>query len=180
MKKFLLLAAPIISVLFSSNNAKAQATASTGSVNMSVQLQAAVAITLNTNSASFVFDTPSKYADGITLPTQTGAFTVSSSRPYTIVATTAANDLAGTGSNVDKIPFNAIEVAVVPTGGSFSTATALPATAGSTANLVGTTTATLSQAYDIQYSIPAAKAHTLLGKNLDTYTSTLLYTITAL
>jgi len=179
MKRNLLIIALLLAgfTMFT-QKASAQATVNSSNVPVKISLVDIVSITLGgTPQVEFLYDTEAKYK-AAQVVTKTGAFTVFSNKKYnvTVKANAAFTPPAGT-TNV--IPLDVVTVSVV-SGSAANGATFAAAPLSLTAQpLITGSNPSLGQAFNIDYTIPAARAEAdLLGKVAGDYTTTLVYTLT--
>ena len=176
MKKILITSLSIILACF--GVAKAQVT---GTTNVNVKLVNVLALAVNDANVNINFNTATDYQNGVTVA-MPGHLTVTSNQVYTL-SVKAAGNLAGTGVNTATLAPSILTVAL-PTTGNNTTLGAVPTTvAGLTttnAALVTNASPGLLKLLDVTYSVPSSVSTTtaLLGKQADTYTTIVTYTIT--
>lgn len=162
-----------------SSTADAQPT--TGTTNLHVVINPLLSITVQQPDVTLTFATLADYQNGVSTP-MTGHLTITSILPYTVSLAANAATLAGTGGNTQTVNASAVSVTAPATanntnlpGNNLRTITSLSTTP---APLIGGSYALAAPA-DVTYSIPQANVATqILGKEPDTYTVALTYSIT--
>ncbi|RAJ33437.1 hypothetical protein [Pedobacter cryoconitis] len=174
MKKTLLVAA-IVLAFTSIFNLKANAQAVSGNVPLSIVLSDAFSITLGaTPNVVFTYATAADYASSKTV-LKSNHFTVVSNKPYS-VAVKAATEFNVIAGNATPVSLSVVQVSIDPSTPTTGATYATPALTTTNQALVTAASATLTTAYNVNYSIPTAAG--LLGKVAGTYATNVVYTVT--
>ncbi|MCC8407848.1 hypothetical protein LJ707_02835 [Mucilaginibacter sp. UR6-1] len=160
----------------------AHAQSTIGTTNVHVQLTDVLSLTVNDPDVYINFANEADYKNGVEVP-MSSHLTVTSNQNYTLNVKCAGN-LTGTGSNADVLSPSVLRVEM-PAGGNNTSLGVTPAVANglsqSDFSLLTSALPAVQKALDVTYSVPAAISNTsaILGKNADTYTTVVTYTVTA-
>ncbi|MBB6501508.1 hypothetical protein [Pedobacter cryoconitis] len=154
---------------------KTRAQSVTGNVPLSIVLSDAFSITLGaTPAVVFTYATAADYAGSKTVA-KVGHFTVVSNKSYsiTVKATAEFNTIVG---NATPVSLSVVQVSIDPSTPATGATYATPALTTTSQSLVSAASATVSTAYNVNYTIATAAG--LIGKADGTYATNVIYTIT--
>lgn len=179
MKKNLFTLAAVFAVVFTlGNTALAQTTTPMKSVAVNVDLREIVSIgqdVVDNGAINFVYASANDYNNDqtIVIPKQVS---VTSTKTYDLVVkTTAAAEFSGVTSPTDKLLITLLKVSA-KTAGSVAAFPAGISPAITDATLLAANSASLSQSFDISYTI--AKNSALFAAKKQVYTTGLTYSVT--
>jgi hypothetical protein len=182
MKKHinLLVAISLLTITAATAQAQAPAPSASANTNVHVVLQDVISLAVNQADVTLTFATTTDYQEGKT-EAMANHLTATSNKPYTL-RVNAATDLNAATSANGSLEAGVLSI-TVPTDGTNAgkVGTVTPVTALTTSNQTLFTDATpaVNQNINVNYAVPAAvsKSTKILGKNADTYTTVVTYTI---
>ena len=151
-----------------------------GSTNVKVELQDVMSLKVNDPEVLLTFASTTDYQEGISTP-KNNHLTVTSNKPYNVKVSAGTNLTAGNTAN-GALDADVLSITFPNTGNNTALGgTIKPVTALTTTEqeLITGAEPVVEQNIDVIYAVPAAVSRTnkILGKNADTYTTVVTYTI---
>jgi hypothetical protein len=176
----LLVATLLLTVVGATAQAQVAAPSASANTNVHVVLQDVISLAVNQADVTLTFATTTDYQNGVTAP-MANHLTATSNKPYTL-RVNAATDLNAATSANGSLEAGVLSITVPTDGtnaGKVGTVTPVTALTTSDQTLFTDAAPAVNQNINVNYAVPASVSNStkILGKNADTYTTVVTYTI---